>query len=103
VKLLTSRDEIRGIAKTWREKYYPFKYDHSRQIYEKLCALNVDTATAKDVDDIIDGYGWTTFRCDECNASKLTEVVQVGQEPDYESATANLCRECLTKAFKLLP
>jgi len=38
--------------------------------------------------------------CHECDAR--VDVVQVGQEPDYESATANVCLVCLKKAVALL-
>ncbi len=40
-------------------------------------------------------------RCDECN-KYVAEVVQMGEEPDYESSTAKICAACLMAAMKLI-
>ena len=38
-------------------------------------------------------------RCDEC--SELSNaVVEIGAEPDWESATAYVCAKCIEKAFR---
>ena len=39
--------------------------------------------------------------CDGCG-QEVAEVVKVGQEPDYESSTAELCRACLLEALAAL-
>jgi len=40
-------------------------------------------------------------RCDECK-KYYNNVVELGEEPDYDSATARICGECLRKAAALL-
>jgi len=53
------------------------------------------------VDRIIGNDYWTTpGPCSECGAQGVA-VAQVGQEPDYESATAWLCEGCARKALSL--
>lgn len=47
------------------------------------------------------GATWTAVpSCDECKKS-VPVVVEVGEEPDYESATATICIGCLQAAVKL--
>lgn len=38
--------------------------------------------------------------CDECS-EKVNIAIQLGEEPDYESATAIICESCLNKAKEL--
>lgn len=47
-----------------------------------------------------DGRTWPT--CHGCGRS-VAAVARVGEEPDYESSTARLCRDCLLAALALLP
>ena len=45
---------------------------------------------------------WTSVpACDECGHSK-DAVVRLGEEPDYESSTAFVCRDCLSEALGLV-
>ncbi len=45
---------------------------------------------------------WTSVpACNECGESK-DAVVRVGEEPDYESSTAFVCRDCLSEALGLV-
>ena len=101
MKLITERDLIMGVAEAWSRQYTNASGDKA-VIKKMLQALDKETATREDVKDIIGNYSWTQITCDECGQYS-TLVVQVGQGPDYESNTATLCAECLTKAFKLLP
>lgn len=43
---------------------------------------------------------WMQNICNECNQD-ADVVVQLGEEPEYDSATANICFNCLEKALKL--
>ena len=47
-----------------------------------------------------DGRTWSS--CHGCGRS-VAAVARVGEEPDYESSTARLCRDCLLAALALLP
>jgi hypothetical protein len=40
-------------------------------------------------------------KCDECGEDSDT-LVQVGEEPDIESSTAELCLGCVKKAYDLI-
>ena len=90
----------------WRETYFIRKgekwFDYGKEaIYEKLLKLD-SNATAEDVKDIIGNDSWTNLRCDECETDGLDVIIQVGQEPDYDSSTVNLCIDCSVKATSLL-
>lgn len=115
MKLTTQRDLIRAIATRWRRQYEPFTYDDKplfsvrngyrqpipkKAIAEKLDALDKETATPADVAEIIGNESWTRLTCDECGKD-TDSVLTVGQEPDYESHTASLCRSCVEQASSI--
>jgi len=75
--------------------------DHG-EIIDQLAQL-VNPINPDEVDKIIGNKSWTSVPiCDECGADGQIAVIQVGQEPDYESNTAHLCRVCLTAAALML-
>lgn len=99
MKLTTERVRIREEARRWNAQP-PINQEYS-EIAEKFKSLDLNTATAEEVGAIL-GYDWRgPPRCDECRAI-VTVAVQVGEEPDYDSATAMLCRSCVAKALSLL-
>ena len=53
-----------------------------------------------DVDAVIGNSSWTDVKCNECNQYG-GPVVTLGEEYDYESATASICEPCLRKALAL--
>jgi len=67
------------------------------QTYYDLASLG-NSPEPEDVNMVIGNDSWTDLRCDECNAH-VEEVMRVGDEPDYESATAHICKPCLVKAL----
>lgn len=76
-------------------------YDNNkRDIGEALLALGAQPAI-EDVNRVIGNNSWTQLICDECK-NDVAAVVQLGAEPDYESATACVCGACLLKARRLL-
>jgi cyclase len=56
------------------------------------------TPSPADVEAILPG--WTRMECTECNQDS-EQLIQVGQEPDYDSATAFLCWRCAINAVAL--
>lgn len=111
MNLTTQRDLIRGVAKRWRDTYAPFEQwdmrptmfgpvPDKRAISIKLDKLDKETATAADVAAIIGNESWTHLTCDECGKD-ADAVLTVGQEPDYESHTASLCRSCVERASSI--
>lgn len=103
MKLMTARNKVRAIATEWREQY-PLKRCHPRQdeIYDRLAALDPESASADDVQAII-GSDWIRTRCSECGLY-VDDVVQLGADPpDIETDTVYICFPCLVKATALIP
>ena len=112
--ITTQRDLIRAVAGRWRDTYAPFTNDKpmfslhvarpvlraKKVISEELDALDPETATADEVNIIIGNESWTRLSCDECG-SNVDVILTVGQEPDYESRTASLCKSCVQKAANM--
>jgi len=106
-RLLTRRAIIGCVAERWRAQYC-----HAGQwsecmggpasaIYDKLVALDLETAGRDVVDEIIGNHSWTAIQCDGCQRD-VARAAQVGQLPDYDSATVVLCADCLALAVELL-
>lgn len=96
----TLRDVIRNVATRWKEQYYvngQWKWPDKAVISTYLDALNPDTASADDVTKVIGNRSWTNLKCDECKCN-VTAIRECGDKPDYESATASLCIDCLETA-----
>lgn len=98
MKTITQRDCILRVCDRWEAQYTPFDR-HSQdklETYKRLQRLNLETCSAKDVADVIGNSSWTTLKCDECG-QEADWVLRVGEEPDYESRTACLCKACAGK------
>lgn len=93
----TTRSLIRGVAKAWREQYPGGCAEDKLAIWHKLQLLDGETATAEDVDASIGNNSWTSLTCDGCGED-VAALAVVGQEEDYESATARMCQACLLAA-----
>lgn len=108
MKIKTERQLIQAVASRWRKAYSPFTSDvpfnhrqmTKRQVADELDKLDLNIATTKDVGDIIGNTSWTALKCDECG-EYVDALIQVGEEPDYESSTASLCKSCIRKAAEL--
>ena len=97
MKLLNRQTLVKDVFEKWM-KQYP---NDKEGIGKKLKRLG-KTPNPDKVDEIIGNDSWTRVkRCSECQIEK-DEVVEIGQEPDYESYTAYICRECLDKAISLM-
>lgn len=97
IVIFDQRTAWRNAAEMWKRQYlYTVKGwhdDNKRLIYERLLIAK----SRQDVDDAIGNTAWTTQRCDHCGETKPL-LVRMGQEPDYESATAWICSDCLKAA-----
>jgi hypothetical protein len=101
MKLITERSLIRGVAKRWREQYPAGRDEKRDEIFIRLSALNKEAATAAEVSQIVGNASWTEVpTCDECG-ERSHVLVEIGQEPDYESSTATICVTCLHQAVLL--
>lgn len=106
-ELRTTRDMIRGVADAWKEQYkhggsWSSTFDgSSKAVWSRLKALDVETATVADVEAIIGNASWTSLKCNQCG-QEVDTVVQLGESPDYESRTVDVCADCLRAAFALI-
>lgn len=108
MKIIDERHQVRGVAEHWKSQYrrdgqwMTGMYGDAGEVYEKLVALDPETATGKDVAKIIGNNSWAgPADCHECGEA-VARTVEIGQEPDYESHTAQLCEGCLRKALALI-
>ena len=103
MKLITERGLIHDVATRWYAQYQSMFVQHpdKKETYEKLLALDTETATSADVSNIIGNYSWTTQYCNECG-EKSRFIVEIGEEPGYDSSTAQICPYCIQKAWALV-
>jgi len=101
MELITRQSLANGIVKRWKKQYPNNAYgDDKLVIRNKLMALG-SNPNPDDIDEVIGNKSWTRVPdCDECGAT-VDAVVEVGETPDYESSTANICKGCLFKALSL--
>ena len=103
--IITKRDAIKNAIKSFRESYGEGSWgadSRGRLIGSELAALDAETVTTEEVNQIIGNASWTHLCCDECGSTVEDVIIEVGQEPDYESATARLCTSCVIKAALFL-
>lgn len=102
--IITIEDKLANLPEHWRQQYGRSQgkwYDENkRQIYQRLLAampLTVQSASA-----IIGNGSWTNISCSQCGKRNLDRAIEVGEEQDYESATAWLCEDCLRQAWEMM-
>jgi hypothetical protein len=114
-RLITRQSQADTAAQRWAERYGHyidgpgnvrstlFGLPNRRSTYTALVALGPNPDPDA-VDRVVGNSSWTdTPTCNECGRSGLPAVVQVGEEPDYESRTAWMCGDCLRRAADLIP
>ena len=105
MKHLNERTIIKDAIKNFVHTYGLGTYGidkRGRNVGEELLALDPETVTASEVNEIIGNTHWCSKRhCDECGTATW-DMVEIGEEPDCESATANVCLDCLKKAVELI-
>lgn len=100
--IVTRQTRANQACEAWRRQYRGITNIKWAHIGDQLEALG-PTPNPDDVDRIIGNGSWTdTPTCDECDATHNGPRVRVGSEPDYDSATAHLCRRCIKKAAALM-
>lgn len=109
MKLLTKRQLIKMTPDRYRQdqgKYWSHVLHETgktrEQMHSEMITLDLDNCSSEDMDSILGNSSWTRMKCDECGR-KVEAFVTLGEEPDYESSTASICKECLTKALSLFP
>ena len=100
--VLDERTQVKQAIQQWIAIYGYGADTRGRRVGAELMALDKETATADQVAEIIGNSSWARERaCHECG-KEAWDVVELGEQPDYESATACVCRDCLHAALRLL-
>lgn len=99
MEVITKQQIVDDVPRRWEAQYRHWDDVRKQDILTQLKALE-KPIDASAVNTIIGKDSWTQVKCDECGQS-VELVVQLGQEPDYESATACICVKCLKAAVKL--
>ena len=102
MKKITKASRAAQASEAWRRQYDPWNSPgQGDRIYQALLALGKSPAP-DDVDRIIGNPSWTEVPpCNECGALDAPFVIEVGETPDYESATVYLCPKCVAAAAEL--
>ena len=100
--VITRESNAKKAVRAWKRIYGLGKHGEDKVIIlRKLEALG-DYPTADQIDATIGNTSWTSVGCcHECGKEDSPVLIQLGEEPDYESATAKICPECLQKALDL--
>jgi hypothetical protein len=104
MKLITIRFQILEVAKRWKSQYVGGKHEQADKIaiYANLLKLDLTTCSAETIASTIGNDSWACpQKCYECGG-RFNAVLQIGQEPDYESATTYLCIGCIASANALM-
>ena len=118
MKLETRQQQANEAAEKWRRQYavregtiacqwswgdesHP-QNNLNRERYEQLVTLG-EIPDPDKVDEIIGNDSWShPTTCSEYGARDKRPIVELGEEPDYESNTAYICEECLRKVLALI-
>lgn len=102
MQLLSESYQISGVYKSWSNQY-PRGRDAGRdKIGDELKKLDPLKSTKHDVARIIGNDSWVKeHSCHECGKESY-DIVMVGEPPDYENHTANMCLDCLKAAVQLI-
>jgi Pyruvate/2-oxoacid:ferredoxin oxidoreductase delta subunit len=104
MKLITRQSKVKGAIQSFLNNYPQYNKSNSpfytKERYNKVVALDPDTATPEDVEMVLNP-SWVQCMCYECGCC-VDAVVQMGQEPDYESIWVEVCKGCLQRALGMV-
>ena len=101
MKIVSIGDKIKTVPDEWDRQYPPKVCNFDKaEIGRKLRASKL--TSRQDVRKIIGNDSCTDLYCDECKQHNLNQVIQLGDEPDYDSSTVTICISCLRRALTLL-
>lgn len=103
MKVINERSQLQDVVEIYERNVRSPKDPLIAENLRLLRQLPKDTCTVEDVISLT-GENFRKrlgpFRCDECGGM-VDIVVELGEEPDYESSTANICFPCLRNAIAL--
>jgi len=101
--LTTKKDILSSLPARWKMQYRTnYQLADGKWTFDIIKQLEDEqNLTEERAKEILGNDSWTRNKCDECN-NDVYATVQIGQEPYYESSTANICIDCLNKAVALI-
>jgi hypothetical protein len=100
MKIITRQKCADEVVEKWERVYGKAQYGADKLVILRLLKQLPKPVDPDEVDRIIGNTSWTyTHHCSQCGQQSEV-VIEVGQEPDYESATAWLCVPCVRKLAK---
>lgn len=99
--IITERSKILNIVDDWKEQHKGCRYPWYEEVLGKLSKLDLKTVSSEEISTLLGVDGWTSLTCNECG-KEVKKVIRVGEEPNYETATAYMCKDCLSKAFSMI-
>ncbi len=102
MELITKKSILADLPERWKMQYRTnYQLFDGKWTFDIIKQLEAEQdLTEERAKEILGNDSWTRNKCDECDKD-VYATVQLGQEPDYESATANICLDCLNKAIAL--
>jgi hypothetical protein len=106
MEIVTKQSLVTNVSKRFRHQYYDNGWSgHTRfrsgltaeQAYRKL----LDAKSEQDVLEAVGSISWIENKCHECGLDSDVVII-LGEEPDYESNTAQICPSCIKKAMDLV-
>lgn len=102
MELITKKSILADLPERWKSQYRTnYQLFNGKMTFDIIKELETETnLTEERAKEILGNDSWTRNKCDECEKD-VYATIQLGQEPDYESSTANICLDCLNKAVAL--
>lgn len=100
IAFITERSLILGAVHQWQgNSYYTTKKKH-KDILNKLKALDLNTATANEINEIV-GSLLVFCSCDHCDSEEYP-FVEIGERIPYECTSQTLCLKCMKDAVAVM-
>ena len=93
--IITKESIVNDAPERWRRSYFKTNNERHKGITKRLMDLK-EPINSDEVEAIIGNKSWTQLdSCGECNKRPSDKIIQIGEEPEYESYTAYICVPCL--------
>jgi hypothetical protein len=97
--IIKKADQLQDIPDKWTAQYARSTTPWHREVSQNLQALKPEERTQERMDQIIGNGSWTALRCQVCGKD-VDVLMQLGEEPDYDSTGINICKQDLQKALR---
>lgn len=101
MEVITTRGLIKGIVKAFCENWRLFRYRNPQVILEKLKSLDLETASAEDINNITANTAWTDIVCNVCDR-KVDRAIRwdIEMENGMSIFRMSVCQPCLEISLK---